>query len=246
MISDTSPPAAIPFNKYEEMGAYHWLQCNSHSVNFNPPLVARYETVIEEVNKFGMVERILDIGCGDGYLMSKVSQYSSATFGIDSEIQAINLAQKMLKNKSNCKVQNGNCYDLPFESKYFDIVLLTDVIEHLEKSDQCLSEINRVLKTGGKLILTTPKWRPDRKWDHRHVKEYKQEELKELLSDYFNQLTFSFFWPKWWSDKYSTRIGWHLIKYYTRLFYNPFKQESTKNADKYGQLKVICTKSNNG
>ena len=66
-----------------------------------------------------------------------------------------------------------------------DVIVLADVIEHLEEPSSLLQEIKRVGKSGGKLIITTPRARNGRLWDNNHVCEYTEETLKLLLKDIF-------------------------------------------------------------
>jgi len=232
----------VYFNKYDDRNAYHWEECNRRAPNYNPPLEARYEVVAREVRKLAPAGRILDVGCGDAYLVAQTSEFANEIIGIDSEPRAVELANQLLHDRRNCSVIHGDCYHLPFEDSSFDVVLLTDVIEHLKDPGACLDSIRRVLRPTGVLILTTPKWRPDRMWDDRHEKEYKEAELKELLEKAFYQVTISYFWPIRWSNYYSTRIGWKACKYLTRYVFNPFLRESFVNGDQYGQLKACCTK----
>jgi len=97
-----------------------------------------------------------------------------------------------------------------------------------------------VLAKEGKLFLTTPKWRRDKKWDSIHVKEYKPNELIDLLKNYFKIIEIRYFWPEHWSKLYSTILGWHLIKYLSRYCYNPFLNMDKYNPEKYGQIFVYC------
>ena len=135
-----SPPP-VPFEKYAQMGAYHWRQCDRDSPAYNPPVEARYQVVRKRLRR---VKRILDIGCGDGYLLSLARAYGSTVCGIDTELAALQLAKTQLKPLDDCGLAQANCYDLPFAAESFDMILLTDVFEHLADPDLCLKEICRV------------------------------------------------------------------------------------------------------
>ncbi len=228
------------FNKYELHGAYHWEQCSPRERNFNPPLVARYGVVVREVEVRAPIDSVLDIGCGDGYLMAQVSPFANEVHGVDPEEQAVDLAKEMLGGDSKSRVVLGNCYDLPYPDEAFDVVLLADVIEHLKDDDACLREIRRVLRRTGTLVVTTPQWRSDRVWDERHEREYQSSELRDLLSRHFARVDLSFFWPLAWTDFCSTRIGWRACKLFARWGYNPFFREGTTNRPRFGQLKAVC------
>ena len=214
MESEVSPKP-IPFSKYVNYGAYHWAECDRSSPRYNQPLEAGYKVLIRRLES---AKRVLDVGCGDGYLMSLVSPLCDQVVGIDSEPTGIRLAADKLLWISNCRVAQASCYQLPFADRCFDLVLLTDVIEHLESPEPCLQEISRVLTPTGTVLLTTPKWRPDRMWDHLHYKEYKPEELEACLQAYFSQVTMTFFWPVAWYRTYATRFGCRLIRLFSRHF----------------------------
>lgn len=226
----------LRFTKYDARGAYHWLECDRCSSQYNPPLEARYDIL---VNRIGRVRRILDAGCGDGYLMSRVSTFGDEVVGIDPEAAGVTLAADKLRRFGNCTVVQASSYALPFGDGDFDVVLLADVIEHLENPARGLDEITRVLAPEGTLLVTTPKWRPDRKWDSQHVREYKPEELAVCLKAYFLDVSMTFFWPLSWSSMYATKIGWRLIRLFARHVYNPFLQESSE-PERYGQIVAIC------
>ncbi len=87
------------------------------------------------------------------------------------------------------KVENALCataHALPLTEKEIDAVFLLDVVEHLERPEDCLNEIRRVLKQNGFLYLITPNglWSRHilkRKSDPTHVHEYTWPEIKSLL-----------------------------------------------------------------
>jgi SAM-dependent methyltransferase len=237
---DSNEHRVVHFDKYDDRGAYHWQECNPKSTAFNPPLVARYTVVKKAVEQLPRRRHVLDIGCGDAYLMARIQHHVDKLEGVDPEAAAVTLAAEILKPWPHCSAVQGNCYSLPFDDAQFDTVLLTDVIEHLTEPEACLAEISRVLTDDGVLILTTPKFRPDRKWDDRHEREYRENELRDLLLTRFANVQISFFWPLAWCRFYNTRIGWKLCKPLGRLLWNPFLRESTTDPERFGQLKAIC------
>jgi SAM-dependent methyltransferase len=92
--------------------------------------------------------RVLDIGCADQRARSYLppgSQY----IGLDYYATAIRWYETRPQ-------VYGDAAALPFRSAEIDWVLLLDVLEHLPTPDSCLSEIARVLKPGGKLVLQVP------------------------------------------------------------------------------------------
>jgi len=232
-----------PFDKYDKSGAYHWAECDrrySNYLRYNPALDARYELTMRAIRDSEARGSLLDVGCGDGCLMARVAPLMNKVVGVDSEAGAIRWAKEKLLNVPNCEPIQTACYDLPFPAESFDIVTSADVIEHLTDPRHHLQEIRRVLRPGGALVLTTPKWRPDRKWDHRHEKEYRAEELSALLAEYFHRVDLTFFWPLRWSRFYATRFGWRLLKLISIQLWNPFLGHSAAEPEKFGQILATC------
>jgi methionine biosynthesis protein MetW len=97
---------------------------------------------------------VLDIGCGDGTIAKIIKELTDAeVYGVDvsdDQVQ-ISLKKGIIAQKIDVCREN-----LPFKQQFFDVVLLSRVIEHLINPDFTISEINRVLKRGGILILSTP------------------------------------------------------------------------------------------
>ena len=98
----------------------------------------------------GMVdeaERILDIGCGS----SRIVQSLPHAVGMDMQIRKL----RWLRAPGRQLVQ-GSMNELPFADGSFDAVISSEVIEHIPRSDVDLSEMVRVLRPGGVLVLGTP------------------------------------------------------------------------------------------
>ena len=227
----------IPFSKYDDTGAYHWDECERYSRRYNPPLEARYRAIAKRITQ---ASRVLDVGCGDGYLMSLVSPRCGQVLGIDTELTGVKLAASKLRQFPNCNVTWASSYELPFRDRCFEVVLLADVIEHLENPGTCLREIVRVMATDGMLFVTTPKRQPARPLGWGHVKEYTPGELIECLRSYFAEVCTTFFWPSTWFSLYGTKVGWRLIRLFARYCYNPFVEEGPDHED-YDQILAICS-----
>jgi len=104
---------------------------------------------------------VLDFGCGPGFILDHLKQlgsswrYTGLDFSFDS-IQKIN--ERGQGNEKFCSAQLVTALPTKLPSTHFDAVLLFEVVEHL--SDEhligTLKEANRLLKTGGVLVITTP------------------------------------------------------------------------------------------
>jgi 2-polyprenyl-3-methyl-5-hydroxy-6-metoxy-1,4-benzoquinol methylase len=233
---------ATAFDKYDAQGAYHWIECDRRYGNwkrYNPALDARYAITVRTILNLRLRGDLLDVGCGDGMLMARLAPIMDRVVGVDSEDAAIRLAKEKLREFSSCELLHTASSDLPFAENMFDVVTSADVIEHLKEPARHLREIGRVLKTEGTLVLTTPKWRPDRKWDVRHEKEYRPEELRALLERHFEKIELLFFWPMKWSRFYATKLGWRLLKLLAIQLHNPFLHTSSE-PESFGQILAVC------
>jgi 2-polyprenyl-3-methyl-5-hydroxy-6-metoxy-1,4-benzoquinol methylase len=98
--------------------------------------------------------KLLDIGCASGYFLGCCDQGGMETYGI--ELSDDLLRQAKQGTKARLFKHDINSGLGLFESGSFDCVTAFDVIEHLDSPQLFLNECRRILKTGGKLVITTP------------------------------------------------------------------------------------------
>lgn len=115
--------------------------------------------------------KVLDIGCGLGEFLEV---YPNAV-GIDSNRWCV----KYCKRKG-LVCQLGNIYKLNFPANSFDGVLLSNIIEHLDRSKQAMKQVRRVLKRGGKVVITLPTLAAF-KADPTHKKYWEPDEFKKFI-----------------------------------------------------------------
>lgn len=97
--------------------------------------------------------RIVDVGCGDGFHLNLIREYghkSWAVEGIDLDQQAIKMARK-----SGLVVYYGSVESIDLQSEIYDLAFMIQTIEHVEKPNEVLKGIYRILKPGGKLVIVT-------------------------------------------------------------------------------------------
>lgn len=101
-------------------------------------------------------QNILDFGCGTGKIMQKMREMSPKNkfIGIDVSETAIEIAKEKHPWAKFYPVQDGERF--PFKNNHFNLILAADVIEHVYNTKHTLSELHRVLKKDGKILITTP------------------------------------------------------------------------------------------
>ena len=100
--------------------------------------------------------RFLDIGIGDGVyesLLEKQVLDKLYICGIDISKVQINRAKKYIKEG---KIIDLNSQIIPYKDNSFDLILISEILEHIFYPDKALEEASRLLKPGGKLVLTFP------------------------------------------------------------------------------------------
>ncbi len=120
--------------------------------------------------------KLLDMGCGDGRLVSLWKEVTGAdTYGIELSPKAVNSAQKRYPFVS---YKAGDATSTDYESEMFDIVVCQEVLEHIDKQEYLVNECSRIIKEGGYLILTTPN---KYYFDRRHGGNYSNQPIEQIL-----------------------------------------------------------------
>ncbi len=135
---------------------------------------------------------VLDLGFGEGYGASFLSDDCKHLIALDVEDTLVSHASGKYSS-SRCVFKTYDARKIPYSDDFFDVVVSFQVIEHIQDDLAYISEIHRVLKKGGLLILTTPNReyrlkKGQKPWNKFHVREYHPEELKELLKKKFSEI----------------------------------------------------------
>lgn len=150
-------------------------------------------------NLFNKGEIVLDVGCGDGVVADFLQKNVGVkVIGIDISKEAVNKAKNL---GVEAKLYSSE-ERFPFSDNVFDAVFWGDNIEHLFSPMSCLKEIRRVLKKGGRLVISCPNmgyWRyrlyyllkgrlPDTEWtglppwEWSHIRFFNLRILEDFLS----------------------------------------------------------------
>ncbi len=148
----------------------YWQKNPLCAANIPHPLGSReyfewYNTLREEIetipNSYALHEyknfvgkKVLDVGCGNGYVLSKYAWEGAEVYGIDITQAGIDLCRKRFEySQLNGDFQVADAQDIPFPDNTFDCVCSMGVLHHVPNTQNALDEIYRVLKPGGRLIV---------------------------------------------------------------------------------------------
>jgi 2-polyprenyl-3-methyl-5-hydroxy-6-metoxy-1,4-benzoquinol methylase len=101
----------------------------------------------------GPADRVLDVGCSTGYLAQRLSGRGAAVVGIELDEQAAEEARRVCEQ---VLVGDVEAMEFPFEPESFDVVLCGDLVEHLRAPGAWLERVRPLIRSGGRLVLTTP------------------------------------------------------------------------------------------
>jgi len=168
-------------------------------------------------------DRVLNIGCFNGaleyyYLNGKVLEFHGIDVNKDAIDQAKNWSTEILGSGNNFQVAAAE--KIPFPDESFDKVLCLDVFEHVNDEKKTASEIYRILKPGGVLVLSVPHdflnfldpddltrgfrnfirryVRPKPLLSHPKHRHYSEEKLREFFSEFNFEVTHRSGTPVFW------------------------------------------------
>ena len=143
---------------------------------------------------------ILDVGCGGGSLSLLFARSGFEVIGVDPDEVAVQAAVRQADRIGiEASFQTAAAEHLPFGASTFDVVVISEVLEHVSDIDLALDEVYRVLKFGGVLLFSTPNrtilsylllikliqdWKPTRVMnhvEHEYGKLLKPRELHRAL-----------------------------------------------------------------
>jgi SAM-dependent methyltransferase len=112
-----------------------------------------FEDMVRKFKNIMPPKRILDIGCAKGFLVSALRMVGYNAMGIDISEYAVEQANDYVK--PFLKTAELGKENLPYDNNSFDVIICMGTLEYIPDQDFAVSEINRILKPGGTLLITT-------------------------------------------------------------------------------------------
>ena len=147
-------------------------------------------------------ERVLDMGCGAGRHAFEMYKRGADVIALDQDADELSTVSEWfaamreeggLPEGAEADVKQGDALDLPFADGEFDRVVASEVLEHIPDDERAISELVRVLRPGGTIAVTVPRWLPEKVcWalsdeyhevEGGHVRIYRGDELVTKLED---------------------------------------------------------------
>ena len=167
------------------MVAFTGERISAHDEDFRPDLsqhLAAYRACLPFVSE----KVVLDGGCGEGYGAKCIAESARLVVGVDSSWETAREARR--GRPRNLHLSCSDLRTLGFRDGSFDVVCCFQVLEHFRQPVALLREAARVLRPQGVLILSTPNRLASFSENPYHFKEYRPEELRELLEPLFTSV----------------------------------------------------------
>jgi uncharacterized protein (TIRG00374 family) len=203
---------AYPLKNTSLFSFYNTIEGDIDEKAYNSDmLVQRYfqrrktEAIIDSLTvKPGSV--VIDIGCGSGVQLRQIGNRGYArAIGIDINLNAIRFARS--RSLPNTEFIIADAQYLPVKSSGADTIICAEIIEHLKSPDRFADEVERVLKQGGEIVITTPNdlsvwggyellWDAfgrGRNYGETHLRFFSEESLRNIFSGFSECKTRSLF-----------------------------------------------------
>ncbi len=133
---------------------------------------------LSQVLTYDLGKKVLEVSFGPGYLLTKYPETSNV-YGLDYNSTMVHRAKvKVLKAKRKAKLIEGNVEAMPYPDNFFDTIVNTMAFSGYPDGDKAMSEMLRVLKPEGQLLLIDYDYPPD-----RDVRGYLMVKFIELCGD---------------------------------------------------------------
>jgi SAM-dependent methyltransferase len=144
----------------------------------------------------GAGSSLIDVGCGAGRHSFEAFRRGADVVAFDQDVAELNNVDAILQAmqqqgeapaSAKAEAVKGDALDLPYDDGTFDFVIASEILEHVPADDRAIDELIRVLKPGGRLAITVPRWLPEKVcWmlsdsyhanEGGHIRIYRADEL---------------------------------------------------------------------
>jgi SAM-dependent methyltransferase len=151
---------------------------------------SRYRFAIQGSGVSGLAGlRVLDVACGAGFGLEMLVQAGARAIGVDYDAASLS---EVRRAQAPSRLVRGDAMCLPLKDASVDLVVSFETIEHVPDAGALVAEIRRVLKPGGRLVLSTPNRAfgpPARHTSNPfHIREFTADELCDLLQESFGDV----------------------------------------------------------
>lgn len=126
---------------YNNYGDFH---------NISGLTINRYDVLLSFIEKYKQTKKILDFGCGAGYFLERSILKGWEAYGIERDKESI-----IVCKTKGIKIIEGNGLNINYHN-FFDVIILSEVVEHLSFPKEQLITLATYLRTGGIIYITTP------------------------------------------------------------------------------------------
>lgn len=151
---------------------------------------------------------VLDAGCGNGYWSRRLAKEAKEVIGVDFTEELIEIA-KTKPSSDNLKFQVGDLKDLKFPANEFDTVLCNMVLMDVNDLDKVIGELARVLKIGGRLVISIIHPCFENPPNTYSLKNKKGEQTAKVVKHYFRTGPVEDTTRSW--DEKHPYLHWHHI-----------------------------------
>lgn len=150
------------------------------------------EIIIKNILKKNLNKsaNILDFGCGAGNNLNMLSEFGNV-WAYDTNQEILNILKKKNYRKRIAFIKNLNK-----TNKKFDLIIATDVIEHIQDDKEIIDKFYKILKNKGSLLITVPAYNflfSTKDKDLHHKRRYTKNGLKIILENKFDIKIFSYY-----------------------------------------------------
>ena len=176
-------------NRFRDKRAWTaWQQFDTHDAAGQHSTVTAYVRPLnleririfgEMIGAVGRGLRVLDVGCGDGVISEPIAKLGNSLFSVD-----LPTITKLCLKRRISMVASGDAEHLAFADGVFDVVLASEVVEHLWNPHAFFDEAYRVLKADGWLIVETPEGRDSLRYD-AHKNWFDEKVVQQMAGAHF-------------------------------------------------------------